>query len=180
MSNNIECYIEQLTSTINSYANEVNNLKCELTAFRNTYLNSNTNIVSATNTSTMIYATLAPLERNVFEVKTNGDVLIDEVNISTPEKITLTYYQCTTGSYTRCYRLGKIVILSFNINVTTSTSNYDYITGLPPALEGGWAGSSGMPAAGVIRWQITADGTLRSDGAPTTGWHNGNIVYICQ
>ena len=43
MSNNIECYIEQLTSTINSYANEVNNLKCELTAFRNTYLNSNTN-----------------------------------------------------------------------------------------------------------------------------------------
>ena len=135
---------------------------------------------AATNTSTMIYATLAPLERNVFEVKTNGDVLIDEVNISTPEKITLTYYQCTTGSYTRCYRLGKIVILSFNINVTTSTSNYDYITGLPPALEGGWAGSSGMPAAGVIRWQITADGTLRSDGAPTTGWHNGNIVYICQ
>ena len=44
----------------------------------NVYLNSNTNIVPATNTSTMIYATLAPLERNVFEVKTNGDVLINE------------------------------------------------------------------------------------------------------
>lgn len=97
-----------------------------------------------------------------------------------PVAVTLTFSQCTTGSYTRCYKIGKIVVLSFNIQVTTSSSNYDYITGLPPALEGGWAGSSGMPAGGMTRWWITTDGTLRSDGAPTTGWHNGNIVYICQ
>lgn len=156
----------------------------------NIYLNSDINTVPATNTATMIYATLAPIETNMFEVKTNGDTFVGGdltvgaawgnagLNITEPVKYTLTYRQCTTGSYTRCYRLGQIVFLSFNINVTTSTSNYDYITGLPPALEGGWAGSSGMGAAGMIRWQVTAGGTLRSDGAPTTGWHNGNIVYL--
>lgn len=158
----------------------------------NIYLNSDVNTVPATNTPTMIYATFAPVERNPFEVKTNGDTYVqgnlfaggDEfnspLNITEPEKITLTYRQCTTGSYTRCYRLGQIVIISFNINVTTSTTNYDYITGLPPALEGGWAGSSGLPSAGMLRWWVTTDGTLRSDGAPTTGWHNGNIVYLCD
>ena len=158
----------------------------------NIYLNSDVNTVSATNTPTMIYATFAPVERNPFEVKTNGDTYVqgnlfaggDEfnspLNITEPEKITLTYRQCTTGSYTRCYRLGQIVIISFNINVTTSTTNYDYITGLPPALEDGWAGSSGLPSAGMLRWWVTTDGTLRSDGAPTTGWHNGNIVYLCD
>lgn len=97
-----------------------------------------------------------------------------------PTKVTLTFSQCTTGSYTRCYRLGKIVILSFNIQVTTSTSGYDYITGLPPALEGGWAGSGDLAGADTSRWWITTDGTLRSDGAPTAGWHNGNIVYVCD
>lgn len=158
----------------------------------NIYLNSDVNTVPATNTPTMIYATFAPVERNPFEVKTNGDTYVqgnlfaggDEfnspINITEPEKITLTFSQCTTGSYTRCYRLGQIVIISFNINVTTSTTNYDYITGLPPALEGGWAGSSGLPSAGMLRWWVTTDGTLRSDGAPTTGWHNGNIVYLCD
>lgn len=158
----------------------------------NIYLNSDVNTVPATNTPTMIYATFAPVERNPFEVKTNGDTYVqgnlfaggDEfnspLNITEPEKITLTYRQCTTGSYTRCYRLGQIVIISFNINVTTSTTNYDYITGLPHALEGGWAGSSGLLSAGMLRWWVTTDGTLRSDGAPTTGWHNGNIVYLCD
>lgn len=158
----------------------------------NIYLDSDVNTVPATNTSTMIYATLAPVENNMFEVKTNGNTFIGGdltvgaawgdagLNITEPVKYTLTYRQCTTGSYTRCYRLGQIVIISFNINVTTSTSNYDYITGLPPALEGGWAGSSGLPSAGMLRWWVTTDGTLRSDGAPTTGWHNGNIVYLCD
>lgn len=99
-----------------------------------------------------------------------------------PVAVTLTFRQCSTGSYTRCYKIGKIVILSFNINVTTSTSNYDYITGMPPALGGGWGASSGFNAgtSAMTRWWITTDGTLRCDGAPTVGWHNGNVVYICQ
>lgn len=146
---------------------------------QNIYLNSDTNTVPATNTPTIIYATLAPLERNVFEVKTNGDVLVDEVNISTPEEITLTYHQCSGGSVSQCYRMGRLVILSFNINITTSTASYDYITGIPPAMNGNWAGSGGIASTGNSRWSVTSDGTLRSDGAPATGWHNGNIVYLC-
>lgn len=93
-------------------------------------------------------------------------------------KITPTFNQCTTGSYTACRKIGNLVILSFNINITTATANYDYLTGLPNAVEN-FAGSSAIGTA-AGRWCVTTTGTLRFDGTPTTGWHNGNITYICQ
>ena len=98
-----------------------------------------------------------------------------------PVKITtLTFNQCTTGSYTRYYKIGRIVILSFNINITTATTSYDYITGLPLALDGGW-GCAGVTTGGSsIRFWVTTNGTLRADGTTYTGWYNGNVVYICQ
>ena len=100
----------------------------------------------------------------------------------------LRFNQCTSGSYTKCYKIGKLVILSFNINVTTSTSEYDYITGLPVVVNGylaegnemNWACSSSRTNATGTRWSITDEGSLRSDGAPPTGWHNGNVIYVCD
>lgn len=35
-------------------------------------------------------------------------------------------------------------------------------------------------STGMIKWWITTNGTLKSDGAPTVGWHNGNIIYSCD
>lgn len=117
---------------------------------------------------------------NALTVGWDGNVWCAGGITATPTAITLTYSQCTTGSYTRCYRIGNIVFLSFNINVTTATASYDYITDLPPALGGGWAASSGFGSGAMTRWWITTSGTLRADGTPTAGWHNGSVVYICQ
>ena len=160
---------------------------------QNIYLNSDINTVPATNTPTMIYATIAPVENNMFEVKTNGNTFIggelvvgaawgdSGLNITEPEEITVTFRQCTSGSATRCYRLGQIVFLSFNINITTATGSYDYITGMPPTLNGQiWACSGDTATTGISRWLIYPDGTLRSDGTPVAGWHNGNVIYLCD
>lgn len=97
----------------------------------------------------------------------------------TPERIFPAFHQCTNGSYTRCYKLGRIVVLSFNINVTTATNTYDYLTGLPKAYGGGCACCANT-ASGSSRYFVTTDGTLRSDGAPLTGWQNGSVAYICE
>lgn len=117
---------------------------------------------------------------NALTVDWNGNVWCAGGITATPTAITMTYNQCTTGSYSCCYRIGNMVFLSFNINVTTATASYDYITGLPPALGGGWATSSGFGSGAMTRWWVTTDGTLRADGTPTAGWHNGNIVYLCS
>ena len=45
---------------------------------QNIYLDEDENIIPATNTLTTVYATVAALESNVFEVKTDGEVLIKE------------------------------------------------------------------------------------------------------
>lgn len=159
----------------------------------NIYLDSDINTIPATNTPTTIYATMAPVESNTFEVKTNGDTYVGSdlyigssyadggLNISEPVEITVAFHQCTSGTATRCYRLGQIVFLSFNINITTATGSYDYITGLPPTLNGQiWACSGDTSTTGISRWLIYPDGTLRSDGVPVAGWHNGNVIYLCN
>ena len=119
---------------------------------------------------------------NALTVDWSGNVWCAGGITATPTAITPTFSQCTSGNYTRCYRIGNIVFLSFNINVTTSTSNYDYIIDLPPAIGGGWATNSSISgvASPSTRWFVTTNGTLCSDGAPTVGWHDGSIVYICQ
>ena len=88
------------------------------------------------------------------------------------------FHQCTNGAYTRCYRIGNLVALSFNINITTATSAYDYITDIPKAI-GNFA-CCGVGASTTVRLFITPMGTLRSDGAPPTGWLNGSVVYIAK
>jgi hypothetical protein len=94
--------------------------------------------------------------------------------------ISLSFKNCTTGSYTRCYQMGKLVVLSFNINVTTAITSGDYIFDLPVPIGGGWGTNSSITGAYGVRWWVTTDGTLRADGAMNTGWHSGNVVYICQ
>ena len=97
------------------------------------------------------------------------------------EQITPTFRQCTNGAYTRCFKVGKIVMLSFNINITTGSANFDYLTDLPKAIgDFGTNGNGDTGTARIARFRITEDGTLRSDGTPTTGWHNGAVVYICK
>ena len=98
-----------------------------------------------------------------------------------PVSITPILHQCSNGSYTRCFQVGKIVILSFNINITTATVSYDYISGLPLPIEGGWACSGVQTGTtNVMRLWITPQGTLRTDGNAYTGWCSGNITYVCQ
>lgn len=92
-----------------------------------------------------------------------------------------TFHQCTNGAYTRCYRVGNVVMLSFNINITTATQNYDYMRGLPRAIgDFGCCATGDTGTARIGRFRATEDGTLRSDGTPTTGWHNGSVVYITK
>lgn len=74
-----------------------------------------------------------------------------------------------------------MVILSFNIQITTATTSYDYIRGLPKPVDGGWACSGVQTGnSNVMRFWITPNGTLRTDGAAYTGWVNGNVTYICE
>lgn len=92
-----------------------------------------------------------------------------------------TFHQCTNGAYTQCYRIGSMVMLSFNINITTATSGYAYLENIPRAV-GNFAccavGDSG--SANITRFYVTPNGTLCADGTPATGWLNGSVVYITK
>lgn len=92
-----------------------------------------------------------------------------------------TFHQCTNGAYTRCFKVGHIAMLSFNINITTGSVNYDYMEGIPKAVGNfGCCATGDTGTARIARFRVTEDGTLRSDGTPTTGWHNGSVVYITK
>ena len=97
------------------------------------------------------------------------------------EQITPTFHNCSTGSYTCCYKIGNIVFLAFNINITTaSNSNYDFLKGIPPAIHSWAVSATPTGSVNTARWWVTGNGTLCSDGATVTGWQNGSVVYICK
>ena len=116
------------------------------------------------------------------KIKENGDYDLDfsgNTNKDNIKTYTPTYNRCSAGSYNSFKRLGNMAFIHFNINVTTATAEYAYITGLPKALSRVACSSSGTSNANS-KWSITTDGTLISDGAPATGWHNGCVSYLCQ
>ena len=89
----------------------------------------------------------------------------------------LTFNQCSNATHTKVYRYGNLVVFSFNINVTTATSGYSYISGLPKSIATMACSSSGANNVNS-RWYINTNGELVSDNVPATGYHNGNITYI--
>ena len=88
--------------------------------------------------------------------------------------------QCSKGGYSCCYKIGRIVFLAFNFNITTATSSHDYITGLPPAIHNWGASATPTGSVNTTRWYVTTKGTLQADGATVTGWQNGSVVYIAK
>ena len=97
------------------------------------------------------------------------------------EQITPTFHNCSTGSYTCCYKIGNIVFLGMNFNITTaSNSNYEYIKGIPPAIHTWGVSLTSTGSVNTARFFVKENGTLSSDGATVTGWLNGSVVYICK
>jgi len=111
---------------------------------------------------------------SLFSVQKDGSVTLNV------KEIPLTGSQCTIGGYNCAYQIGNIVFLSFNFNITTATSSYDYISGLPKPIHNWACSGTTTGSANQTRWYVSKDGTLRADGATITGWQNGSVVYICE
>ena len=90
------------------------------------------------------------------------------------ESVTPTAYLCSLGTANACYKMGKIVLLSFNINVTTSATATAYLKNIPKPIHNFACCSS------TARFRVDTSGELVSEEAPGTGWHNGSVVYICE
>lgn len=90
------------------------------------------------------------------------------------EAITPTAYLCSKGTATSCYKIGNIVFLSFNINITTSATATPYLKDIPKPIHNASCCSS------TARFRVDTSGELVSEEAPGTGWHNGSIAYICK
>ena len=94
-------------------------------------------------------------------------------------EVPLRYDRCAPQSAAICYRIGRIVYLSFHIQVTTSTAAYAYVTGLPEPIHR-WNFSSEGTNGGA-RWVIENNkvGSL-SGYAPSLGYHSGFVAYITK
>ena len=90
------------------------------------------------------------------------------------ETITPTANLCSIGTASSCYKMGNIVFLSFNINITTSATATAYLKKLPKPIHNFACCSSSA------RFRVDTSGELVSEEAPSTGWHNGSIAYICK
>ena len=90
------------------------------------------------------------------------------------EIITPTAYLCTLGTANFCCRMGKIVFLSFNFNVTTSATATAYLKKIPKPIH------NCACCSNTKRFRVDTSGELVSEEAPGTGWHNGSVVYICE
>ena len=120
---------------------------------------------------------LPQLEKRIAELEEEIKMIGEN---TTPVEIKPTYHQCTAGSYNGCYKVGRMVFLAFNINITTATTSYDYLEGIPPAIGLGWACAGVINNASTVRFWVTPQGTLRADGTTVTGWVNGSVVYITK
>jgi hypothetical protein len=96
------------------------------------------------------------------------------------EEITIFPHNCTLGAYNCCYKMGKVVYLGLNFQITTAGSSYDFFTGLPKAIHNWGCTANPTGSVNTARFFVTTDGTLRSDGATVTGWLNGSVTYICE
>ena len=95
-------------------------------------------------------------------------------DLQNPIAVTPTAYLCSSGTATACYKIGNIVFLSFNINITTSATATPYLKGIPKPIHNFACCSS------TARFRVDTSGELVSEEAPSTGWHNGSITYICK
>lgn len=97
---------------------------------------------------------------------------------TTYRKVNISLHQCNVGNNNCCYKIGSLVLLAININVTTATNAYAYLTGLPRPLQkiGGCAVSN----SSTLRFHVSTNGELISENTPSTGWHNGFVAYIAK
>lgn len=94
------------------------------------------------------------------------------------ETITPTANLCSKGTCTCCYKVGRVVFLSFNINITTAAIATAYLKNLPVPLHE--SACSGVKAGSATRFRISNSGELVSEDTPSTGWYNGSVVYIAK
>ena len=90
------------------------------------------------------------------------------------KEVATTAYLCSKGTANACYKMGNIVFLFFNINITSSAIATAYLKGLPKPIHNFACCSSSA------RFRVDTSGELVSEEAPSTGWHNGSIVYISK
>lgn len=90
------------------------------------------------------------------------------------EVITPTANLCSMGTANFCCKIGKIVFLSFNLNITTSATATAYLKDLPKPIH------NCACCSNTKRFRVDTSGELVSEEAPATGWHNGSVVYICE
>ena len=111
---------------------------------------------------------LPQIEKSINGVNGRIDDLIK------PIEITPTANYCSKGAAMSCYKMGNVVFLSFNINITTSAIATPYLKKLPKPIHNCACCSS------TARFRVDTSGELVSEEAPSTGWHNGSIVYITK
>lgn len=88
----------------------------------------------------------------------------------------------SAGSYNYVYKLGRLVICHFNLNLkAVSSSGSAFITGLPKPANGHSVALSLASNDSAKGFYISGDGELRNDDATITAtWHNGSVVYVSE
>ena len=118
------------------------------------------------------------------QVSTNTSNIATNTSNLTPVTQTNWYantnYVSGTGA-TKVYKIGRIVIVNVNLNITTlPTTNDTLLYGLPiPYLDNVTGAITASGSTGTRVRILTSSGSLTTDGVPTqTGWYNGTITYV--
>lgn len=106
------------------------------------------------------------------------------INNLIPQVIQLTKndtYVSATGGYFRCYKIGRIVVVSLNFKAAASGgAGVVLFSGAPVPLEGGWCGSVVGDGVSPMRIGINMSGQIITDSTHliTDYWYNGTFVYV--
>lgn len=115
---------------------------------------------------------LPQIEKTLNEIIESIDAKIERAR--SYEEIATTAHLCSKGSANVCYKMGNIVFLFFNINISTSSIATAYLKDLPKPIH------NCACCSNSARFRLDTSGELVSEEAPSTGWHNGSIVYISE
>lgn len=155
-------------------ASNLNNIENQVDANTDDIADLQTDV--ATNTSN-ISTNTANIATNTTNIATNTSNLTPATWSSWSSNST---YIGATGA-TRCYKIGRIVILIVNISLSTATTaNIELLYNLPlPYGYNVTAGLFGANGTGVRVRLIQTTGTLEIDGSSTSAqWYNGIITYV--
>jgi len=94
-------------------------------------------------------------------------------------RLSPTITNCTAGDATSFYKVGRMVVCSLNLHVTSAISAKTVLVkGLPAAMSP-MTGSICMLNGTGVGTLAKTDGTIVTDGTiSTAGWYSGSMVYI--